>query len=161
MNARVAEGLTASVIQHFPEVLDRYPMCRYASRIRECLMTLGLSKAQVLAWSSELQGMVTQQDLEEAQGNGEGLTREEKLINHQNCIVGEPTAVNRVLTERVSRLEHQDDVFQDVCSDRQKKCAYKHTVNYMKLFVPNGFQLDPSAHDYCDLVLRIGIEAEA
>ncbi|GMF59486.1 unnamed protein product [Phytophthora fragariaefolia] len=84
LNARVAEVLTPSVIQHFPSVLDRYPMCPYASRIRECLMMLGLSKAQVLAWSSELQGKVTQQDLEEPQGNGEGLTREEKLINHQN-----------------------------------------------------------------------------
>ncbi|GMF36916.1 unnamed protein product [Phytophthora fragariaefolia] len=73
INARVAEVLTASVIQHFPEVLDRYPMCPHASRIRECLMTLGLSKAQVLAWSSEPQGKVTQQDLEEAHGNGEGL----------------------------------------------------------------------------------------
>ncbi|KAE8905907.1 hypothetical protein PF005_g6814 [Phytophthora fragariae] len=49
----------------------------------------------------------------------------------------------------------------DVCSDRQKKSAYKHTVNYMKLFLPNGFELDPSAPDYCDQVLRTGIEAEA
>ncbi|GMF47667.1 unnamed protein product [Phytophthora fragariaefolia] len=176
-------------------------------------MTLGLPKAQVLAWSSELQGKVTQQDLDEAQGNGEGLTREEKLINHQNCIIGELIAMNRALTERVSRLERQDDVGQgdaasnrhgsavtpqiscaettsapkscgskalpkgpaaiwfewyaktprmwDVCSDRQKKSAYKHTVNYMKLFLPNGFELDPSVPDYGDLVLRTGIEAEA
>ncbi|KAE9001537.1 hypothetical protein PR003_g19054 [Phytophthora rubi] len=48
----------------------------------------------------------------------------------------------------------------DVCSDRQKKSAYKHTVNFMKLFLPNGFELDPSALDYCE-VLRTGIEAEA
>ncbi|KAE8972237.1 hypothetical protein PR002_g26583 [Phytophthora rubi] len=59
LNARVAEVLTASAIQPFSEVLERYPMCPYASRMRECLMTLGLSKAQVLAWSSELQGKVT------------------------------------------------------------------------------------------------------
>ncbi|GMF46133.1 unnamed protein product [Phytophthora fragariaefolia] len=57
-------------------------------------MTLGLSKAQVLAWSSELQGKVTQQDLEEAQ------------------------AMDRALTERLSRLERQDDVGQgDVASN--------------------------------------------
>ncbi|EGZ25523.1 hypothetical protein PHYSODRAFT_486186 [Phytophthora sojae] len=49
----------------------------------------------------------------------------------------------------------------DVCADRQKKSAYKHTVNYMKLFLPNGFALDPSAPDYTDQVVRTGIEAEA
>ncbi|EGZ04619.1 hypothetical protein PHYSODRAFT_429599, partial [Phytophthora sojae] len=30
LNARVAEILTAAQIQHFPEVLERYPMCPYA-----------------------------------------------------------------------------------------------------------------------------------
>ncbi|EGZ18737.1 hypothetical protein PHYSODRAFT_427258, partial [Phytophthora sojae] len=49
----------------------------------------------------------------------------------------------------------------DVCADRQKKSAYKHTVNYMKLFLPNGFALDPSASDYTDQVVRTGIETEA
>ncbi|KAE8899541.1 hypothetical protein PF005_g13177 [Phytophthora fragariae] len=49
----------------------------------------------------------------------------------------------------------------DACSDRQKTSAYKHTVNYMKLFLPNGFELDPTAPDYCDQVLRTEIEAEA
>ncbi|KAE8875726.1 hypothetical protein PF005_g23571 [Phytophthora fragariae] len=49
----------------------------------------------------------------------------------------------------------------DVCSDRQKKSAYKHTVNYMKLFLPNGFELDPSSSDNCDQVIRTEIEAEA
>ncbi|GMF26764.1 unnamed protein product [Phytophthora fragariaefolia] len=76
LNARVGEVLTSSVIQDFHEVLDRYLMCPYAFRIPEFLMSLGLSKAQVLAWSSELHDKVTQRDLEVAQGNGEGLTRE-------------------------------------------------------------------------------------
>ncbi|GMG16289.1 unnamed protein product [Phytophthora fragariaefolia] len=49
----------------------------------------------------------------------------------------------------------------DVCSDQQKKSVYKHTDNYMKLFLPNGFELDPSEPDYGDLVLCTGIEAEA
>ncbi|GMF46134.1 unnamed protein product [Phytophthora fragariaefolia] len=31
----------------------------------------------------------------------------------------------------------------------------------MKLFLPNGFELDPSVPDYGGLVLRTGIEAEA
>ncbi|KAG3101326.1 hypothetical protein PI124_g14844 [Phytophthora idaei] len=31
----------------------------------------------------------------------------------------------------------------------------------MKLFLPNGFHLDPSTVTYCDQVLRVGQEAEA
>ncbi|GMF36915.1 unnamed protein product [Phytophthora fragariaefolia] len=31
----------------------------------------------------------------------------------------------------------------------------------MKLFLPNGFELDPSVPEYGDLGLRTGIEAEA
>ncbi|ETP41371.1 hypothetical protein F442_11439 [Phytophthora nicotianae P10297] len=42
----------------------------------------------------------------------------------------------------------------------RKKSAYKQTVNYMKLFLPKGFALDPSTPGYCDEVLRYGIETE-
>jgi len=31
----------------------------------------------------------------------------------------------------------------------------------MKLFLPNGFELDPTAADYADKVLRLGKEAHA
>ncbi|KUF94055.1 hypothetical protein AM587_10006962 [Phytophthora nicotianae] len=211
LNGRVAEVLVASLIQHFPEVLERYPMCLYATRMRECLMAVGLSRAQMLAWSSELQGKVTRKDLVENEVDEEKLTREEKLINHQNRIIGELIAMNRSLTDRVSLLERgvsqavassspssnatQVDAdcsespaksktcgskalpkgpaaiwfewyaktprLWDVCGDRQRKSAYKQTVNYMKLFLPNGFHLDPSTSTYCDQVLRVGQEAEA
>ncbi|EGZ25782.1 hypothetical protein PHYSODRAFT_421492, partial [Phytophthora sojae] len=55
LNDRVADVLVAALIQRFPEILDRYPMCPYVTRMRQCLLALGISKAQVLAWSSELQ----------------------------------------------------------------------------------------------------------
>ncbi|KUF94867.1 hypothetical protein AM587_10001793 [Phytophthora nicotianae] len=211
LNGRVAEVLVASLIQHFPEVLERYPMCLYATRMRECLMAVGLSRAQMLAWSSELQGKVTRKDLVENEVDEEKLTREEKLINHQNRIIGELIAMNRSLTDRVSLLERgvsqavassspssnatqvgadcsespaksktcgskalpkgpaaiwfewyaKTPRLWDVCGDRQRKSAYKQTVNYMKLFLPNGFHLDPSTSTYCDQVLRVGQEAEA
>ncbi|ETI43529.1 hypothetical protein L914_07172 [Phytophthora nicotianae] len=37
---------------------------------------------------------------------------------------------------------------------------WDQTVNYMKLFLPKGFALDPSTPGYCDDVLRYGIETE-
>ncbi|KAG3038214.1 hypothetical protein PC121_g23979 [Phytophthora cactorum] len=112
LNGRVAEVLVASLIQHFPEVLERYPMCLYAARMRECLMTLGLSRTQMLAWGSELQAKATRKDLEETEGDEEKLTREEKLINHQNRIIGELIAMNRALTDRVNLLEHAGGISQ-------------------------------------------------
>ncbi|KAG4037461.1 hypothetical protein PC123_g26975 [Phytophthora cactorum] len=202
LNGRVAEVLVASLIQHFPEVLERYPMCLYAARMRECLVTLGLSRTQMLPWSSELQAKATRKDLEETEGDEEKLTREKKLINHQNRTIGELIAMNRALTDRVNLLEYAGGVGQtdvsstlpvnstqtrevysesstksntcgskalpkgpaaiwfewyaktprrwDVCGDRQKKSAYKQTVNCMKRFLPNGFHLDPSTATYCD-----------
>ncbi|KAK1946632.1 hypothetical protein P3T76_002184 [Phytophthora citrophthora] len=215
LNGRVAEVLVASLIQHFPEILERYPMCLYATRMRECLMTLGLSRSQVLAWSSELQIKTTEKELEAAEETEEKFSREVKLINHQNCIISELVSMNKALTERVRLLETKQSTCQDVsqspasslepaaeastvgrsdsnnakscgtkalpkspaamwfewyaktprmwdvCGDRQKKSAYKQTVNYMKLILPEGFVLDPSAPGYCDEVLRYGTEAEA
>ncbi|KUF64609.1 hypothetical protein AM587_10016902 [Phytophthora nicotianae] len=155
----------------------------------------------------------TDQKLETAEETEEKFSREIKLINHQNCIIGELIAMTRALTERVNQLEGrittQDDTQEilpssvqeaeapndrgdgdnktktcgkkslpkrpstiwfewyaktprmwDVCNDRQKKSAYKQTVNYMKLFLPKGFVLDPSTPGYCDEVLRYGIEIE-
>ncbi|KAG3048074.1 hypothetical protein PI125_g26766 [Phytophthora idaei] len=66
----------------------------------------------MLAWSSELQAKATQKDLEETEGDEEKLTREEKLINHQNRIIGELIAMNRALTDRVNLLEHAGGVGQ-------------------------------------------------
>ncbi|OWY93542.1 hypothetical protein PHMEG_00037029 [Phytophthora megakarya] len=37
----------------------------------------------------------------------------------------------------------------DVCENRQEKLTYKQIVNYLKLFLPNGFKLDPSSPTYC------------
>ncbi|OWZ15404.1 hypothetical protein PHMEG_00010955, partial [Phytophthora megakarya] len=37
---------------------------------------------------------------------------------------------------------------------------YKQIVNYMKLFLPNGFKLDPSSPTYCDHVLEVGQQSE-
>ncbi|KAG2810094.1 hypothetical protein PC129_g16174 [Phytophthora cactorum] len=67
--------------------------------------------------SSELQAKATRKDLEETEGDKEKLTREEKLINHQNRIIGELIATNRALTDRVSLLEQAGGVGQaDVSS---------------------------------------------
>ncbi|KAG2999244.1 hypothetical protein PC128_g22500 [Phytophthora cactorum] len=60
----------------------------------------------MLAWSSELQVKATRKDLKETDGDEEKLTKEEKLINHQNRIIGELIAMNRALTDRVNLLEH-------------------------------------------------------
>ncbi|OWZ02155.1 hypothetical protein PHMEG_00026332, partial [Phytophthora megakarya] len=48
----------------------------------------------------------------------------------------------------------------DVCENRQKKSTYKKIVNYMKLFLPSGFKLDPSSPTYCDHVLEVRQQSE-
>ncbi|KAE8914328.1 hypothetical protein PF003_g1996 [Phytophthora fragariae] len=48
----------------------------------------------------------------------------------------------------------------EVCESRQKKSTYKQITNYMKLFLPNGFALDPTSETYSDDVMCIGQEAE-
>ncbi|OWY91541.1 LOW QUALITY PROTEIN: hypothetical protein PHMEG_00039836 [Phytophthora megakarya] len=73
--------------------------------MRECLMALGIQKSQVLKWSSELQRHATEKELEISEQSDEKFTREEKLINHQNCVISELMAMNRSLAKRVSELE--------------------------------------------------------
>ncbi|OWZ02242.1 LOW QUALITY PROTEIN: hypothetical protein PHMEG_00026234 [Phytophthora megakarya] len=48
----------------------------------------------------------------------------------------------------------------DVCENRQKKSTYKKIVNYMKLFLPNGFKLDPSSPTYCDHGFEVRQQSE-
>ncbi|EGZ25943.1 hypothetical protein PHYSODRAFT_399496, partial [Phytophthora sojae] len=48
----------------------------------------------------------------------------------------------------------------EVCESRQKKSIYKQITNYMKLFLPTGFALDPTSETYSDAVMRIGQEAQ-
>ncbi|EGZ25783.1 hypothetical protein PHYSODRAFT_484422 [Phytophthora sojae] len=48
----------------------------------------------------------------------------------------------------------------EVCESRQKKSIYKQITNYMKLFLPTGFALDPTSETYSDAVKRIGQEAQ-
>ncbi|OWZ04109.1 hypothetical protein PHMEG_00024043 [Phytophthora megakarya] len=172
------------MIQHFPEVLERYPIPRQRKK-----------------------------ELEPAEERDEKFSREIELTNHQNCIIGELISMNRALTERVHLLENKHAIPQDddqkssseqaapapvsdqdtvnkpktcgnralpkspsaiwfewyaktprlwhVCDDRQKKSAYKQIANYMKIFLPKGFELDPTEPGYCDETLRYGNEAEA
>ncbi|KAG4225934.1 hypothetical protein PC116_g25651 [Phytophthora cactorum] len=75
--------------------------------MRESLVTLGILKSPVLAWSSELQAKVSQKELTEDEEDPGKFSKVEKLISHQNCIIGELTAMNRALTDRASELEHQ------------------------------------------------------
>jgi len=49
----------------------------------------------------------------------------------------------------------------DTNANRQYKSTAKQVVGFMKLFLPNGFELDPTAADYADKVLRLGKEAQA
>ncbi|KAE9000970.1 hypothetical protein PF011_g13954 [Phytophthora fragariae] len=54
VNDEVADLLVASLIQHFPEVNERYPMSPYTSRMRMCLFPLQVSMPELLGWSVEL-----------------------------------------------------------------------------------------------------------
>ncbi|KUF97236.1 TP53-regulating kinase [Phytophthora nicotianae] len=97
LSDRVCEVLTASLIQHFPEVLERYPMCPYVSRMRIILVELGIEKAQVLGWSSELQRKATKKRDDPEGNDGNKFSREDTLINHQNYVISELVAMKRWL----------------------------------------------------------------
>ncbi|OWZ06846.1 hypothetical protein PHMEG_00020851 [Phytophthora megakarya] len=84
LSDRVCEVLTASLIQHFPEVLERYLMCPYVSRMRVIHFDLGIEKAQLLAWSSELRRKAMNKNIDPEGNGGDKLSREDTLINHQN-----------------------------------------------------------------------------
>jgi hypothetical protein len=78
--------LVASLIQHFPEVNARYADSLYASRMRSCLFSLVIWMPGLLAWSSALQTHATRASTE-PQPSGQKFTKEERLINHQNCVI--------------------------------------------------------------------------
>ncbi|OWZ19031.1 hypothetical protein PHMEG_0006777 [Phytophthora megakarya] len=215
----VCEVLTASLFQHFPEVLERYPMCPYVPRMRIILFEFDIAKTQLLAWSFELQHKSMNKTVD-PEGNGAlKYSREDTLINYQNCVISELVAMNQALAKRVTELEKQqaqrDEVISvsmtsaepraagevagntssntmapakpkscgskshskwpasiwyewyaktsrlwDVCENRQKKSAYKKIVNYVKIFLPNGFKMDPSSPTYCDHALEVGQQSE-
>ncbi|ETP10003.1 hypothetical protein F441_14247 [Phytophthora nicotianae CJ01A1] len=90
-------------------------------------MAHGLTKTHILAWSSGLQSKATEKELEAAEETEEKFSRESKLINHQNCIIRKPIAMNTALTERVKQLESrittQDDTQEILPSSGQEAGA--------------------------------------
>ncbi|GMF23046.1 unnamed protein product [Phytophthora fragariaefolia] len=51
IEGHVIDLLTATLIQHFPAVNDRYPMSPNASRMRTCLVSARIEMPDILAWS--------------------------------------------------------------------------------------------------------------
>ncbi|OWZ09088.1 hypothetical protein PHMEG_00018261 [Phytophthora megakarya] len=98
---RVCEVLTISLIQHFPEILERFP------RMRVILFELGIEKAHVLAFSSELQRKAMNKNIEPEGNGGDKLSRDDTLINHQYCVISDLLAMNQALAKRVTELEKQ------------------------------------------------------
>lgn len=205
----VVDLLTASLIQYFPQVNERYPMSPYCSRVRACMYALNIRGPDIASWSTELARWSSQQNSERNMHHEEKLTQEMKLINHQNCVISELIKTNRELAGRVALLEsrqdgrsNQDDAagcslthvqeatpqripdpkgrsspktassfwfewytkiprLWDVCASRQYKSMAKQIVAYMKLFLPQGFKIDPTSSNYCDDVFATGNLAEA
>jgi hypothetical protein len=209
LNTHVADLLVATLIRHFSELNDRYPMSPYVSRMRTCLVSLSISLPEILSWSTALarRAIITESKATEP------FSREMQLINHQNMVIAQLRDNNRELASRNTHLENQlsllrsegettpmerDPVEQvvvssapatvksksrrsasksaasswfewytktprllDVCEDRQYKSQSKQIVASMKLFLPQGYKLDPSATSYKNDVLREGNLAEA
>ncbi|GMF46991.1 unnamed protein product [Phytophthora fragariaefolia] len=190
LNDRMADGLVSALIQRFPEVLDRYPMCPYVTRMRECLLVLGISKAQVVAWSSELQQAVTLKsqlgfDEPRADEAAERNGGEASTVECGDQRTMDPSVDTNPVTKDVYPEQNaaktsscgskappkspQAIWFEwyiktpkpwEMCESRQKKFTYKQITNYTKLFLPNGFALDSTSETYSDDVMCIGQEAE-
>ncbi|OWZ15409.1 hypothetical protein PHMEG_00010947 [Phytophthora megakarya] len=108
------------------------------------------------------------------EGNGgDKLSREDTLINPQNFVISKLVAKNQALELEKPQAQRDEDIsvsmtraepgavgnfewyakaprLWDVCEKRQTKSTYNQIVNYMKLFLPYGFKLDPSSPTYCD-----------
>ncbi|KAE8960846.1 hypothetical protein PR001_g30243 [Phytophthora rubi] len=98
---QVADLLVASLIKHFPEVNERYPMSPYTSRMRMCLFPLQVSMPELLGWSVELKRQASEVREEEEKP----FTRELQLINHLNAVIAQLVEANKAQSERIAELE--------------------------------------------------------
>ncbi|OWZ02241.1 hypothetical protein PHMEG_00026233 [Phytophthora megakarya] len=95
------------IVYHFPEVLERYLMCPYVSIMRVIVFELGIEESQVLARSSELQRKAVNKNIDPEGNGGDKFSREDTLINHQNCVISKLVAMNQALAKPVTELEKQ------------------------------------------------------
>jgi len=210
LDPRVTGVLVASLIQQFPEMNERYADSPYASRMRSCLFSLDIGMPELLARSSALQTHAIRASAE-PQPSGQKFTKEERLINHQNCVINSLLDTNRQLAARLDALEQclapatsntiatpprsssttepatsvaepaqikkreaakasaaalwfewyaKTPRLWETCCSKQYKSQSKTIVGFMMLFLPNGFELDPTAADYADSVMATGKMAE-
>lgn len=105
-DARTLKVLTASLVQHFPEINNRYPTSQYATRMRACCFALNISMTDLLGWSHHIQQHALQADVE-TEPSEVLFTKEERIINQQNILVSELLTHNRELVDRVKALEER------------------------------------------------------
>ena len=227
LDYKVVEVLMASLLQHFPQVNDKYPMSPYCVHMRRCMFALGISRSEAMSWGSRLMEWSTKENSDRSIKVEAKATQESKLINHLNCVISELTVQLRemgnqnkemaerlvLLENRLGQLMQQPELLErvmtstqsvaapapvsassespqeperkqgrsnpksaaaiwfewytktprlwDHCPNRQYKSTAKQIVGFMKLFLPDGFVLDPSASSYPQDVYALGTTAEA
>ncbi|GMF55144.1 unnamed protein product [Phytophthora fragariaefolia] len=102
LDNHVADLLTATLIQHFPAVIERYPMCPYTSRMRLYLGTLLVEMPEVLSWSLSLTRSAKTPNSDK---NESPFSREIQLINQQNIVISQLLEANREQAAKIEELE--------------------------------------------------------
>ncbi|OWY96125.1 hypothetical protein PHMEG_00033691 [Phytophthora megakarya] len=176
VSSKVLTVLTAYLVCYYPQLKALAPGVPVVQRVGECLDISGISAADSLALSVALNEQASpaepveeQEQKETHTCQGALLTSKQKeapkeQLQEQDTLDQEPRPKRRKKAAtnlsnawfewytRVPRVWNS--------ADRQKKSEYHHVIAFMKLFLTEGFALDPNAPDYKDQVLDTGRRAE-
>ncbi|KAE8956418.1 hypothetical protein PR001_g31742, partial [Phytophthora rubi] len=166
---QVADLLVASLIQHFPEVNERYPMSPYTSRMRMCFFPLQVSMPELLGWRVELKRQASEVREEEENPSHAGSTPDTITDRTDlSLALDTPIKLTKPRVRAASKAAAatwfewytKTPRIWEVCDDRQYKSQSKQIVAFMKLFLPLGFSLDPTTGEYADRVMQAGNTAQ-
>ncbi|KAE9215684.1 hypothetical protein PF004_g14682 [Phytophthora fragariae] len=99
LNDRVADVLVSALIQRFPEVLDRYPMCPCVTRMVKCLLRSLYVKDHLVTNSGDADGKEANSDrVVTNSGCGDGEeANSDRVVANSGCGDGEEANSDRVV----------------------------------------------------------------
>ncbi|KAE9356902.1 hypothetical protein PF008_g3415 [Phytophthora fragariae] len=102
VSIKVLSVLTAYLVRYYPQLKELSPSAPIVTRVEECLVAAGIPIADMLAWSVALDNEAAPPAQEKHQHEA---SHHCSKLDHLLAVIQELTAMNKVLTARVTIVE--------------------------------------------------------
>lgn len=105
VTTRVLEVLMAYLLRHYASLRQLDPNALVVKRLEECATTASVSKAELLAWSSELRSSKETNTGKRPRSNDDAAVEDHPIFRQQAALIDQLVQMNKHLDRRVNAME--------------------------------------------------------